>query len=252
MPETLNIQGKTYNSLGLIRLVQDAFLIMQCDNDFTYIKSKSGKDITIVEKILIEKILECVKNNANLGKEELVKMVNHINMFIKNQPKFLSTIGELNAKPEFVKNNINTISDYLDKTMIHNRYFKVDEVVNDQYPAYDEVMVTNALKLAGSNFQINGFVNKYMNNFTNAQVDLIFSKFDKKLTEQQIVALKDRKRINEFSQKMKTPEVNVEKPKKLKLVNNKKAAFADTLLLSFIVGTLCGVYLMYFALTIMA
>ena len=34
--------------------------------------------------------------------------------------------------------------------------------------------------------------------------------------------------------------------------NKGQAAFVDTLLISFTVGTICGVYLMYFVLTIMS
>ena len=44
----------------------------------------------------------------------------------------------------------------------------------------------------------------------------------------------------------------VAKKSLLALDKNKESAFVDTLLLSFTVGTICGVYLMYFILTIMS
>lgn len=249
MPQTFNYQGKTYESIGLIKLVQDSFLFAKNDNEITYVKSKSGKDITLIEKMIADKVVNCLKKQ---NKSQLNAIVNDINIFVNNNTKFLKTIEELNGKSSFVSSNIDTIDVYIDKILSDNEYFKKANKVNlsyDSYPKYNEAAVTQTLKKADESFDIASFIVAYTDDLTDEQIDIILKKFGSTLEEGQIAVLNNQKSINDIDKKQKElqPRAKVKK-----LQKNKKAAFADSLLLTFIVGTLCGVYLMYFALTVMA
>lgn len=138
-------------------------------------------------------------------------------------------------------------------------------------PEYDEQTVTDILQIQAAtprtNFDVEQFVKQYFNSLTSKQIDLLLNNF--RLNENLIVMLKQRKGTMQVLNSLENAEIRknttnepinvsnvVEKRKRFSLLgekdSNKKAAFVDTLLLSFTVGTLCGVYLMYFILTIMS
>lgn len=138
---------------------------------------------------------------------------------------------------------------------------------------YDEQTVTDILQLQAAtpsaNFNVEKLVNKYFEHLTTKQIDILLNNF--KLNENLVVLLKQRKGTIQVFNSLQNAELEqnnsieneqqnisnvVEKRKRFTLLgeknSNKKAAFVDTLLLSFTIGTLCGVYLMYFILTIMS
>lgn len=122
------------------------------------------------------------------------------------------------------------------------------------YPAYDEELVTNILVDGkGSNsFNIEAFINNYLPNLSINQINFILSNY--KLDEAMIIKLKEQ--LN--SKQELVPQIDntatIEKPKTkvLTLPSDKKAAFIDTLLLTFIVGSLSGIYLTYLIFGIMS
>lgn len=137
-------------------------------------------------------------------------------------------------------------------------------------PEYDEQTVTDILKFQSEkptpDFDINEFVDTYFNNLTSHQINILLNGFN--LDEQRVDALKKRKETIQVLTSLEKAELNKEeipaeqvgkttdKRKRFTLFGdknvNKESAFVDTLLLSFTVGTICGVYLMYFVLTIMS
>lgn len=147
------------------------------------------------------------------------------------------------------------------------------EIVQEsRIPEYDEAKVTAVLEEKSKSpetFDVDAFIDAYSEHFTQRHINLLLNNFQ--LSEEKQTQLKDRKEIiksvdslagleirnlEEAASQEQAKENTKGKRKKLTLLgdknNAKKAAFVDTLLLSFTVGTICGVYLMYFVLTIMS
>lgn len=118
------------------------------------------------------------------------------------------------------------------------------------YPAYDEELVTNILVNGkGSNsFNIEAFINNYLPNLSINQINFILSNY--KLDEAMIIKLKEQ--LNSKQELVPDNPATIEKPKTKVLTLDKKAAFIDTLLLTFIVGSLSGIYLTYLIFGIMS
>lgn len=133
----------------------------------------------------------------------------------------------------------------------------IEQNQNLEYPSYDNEIVTQFL-VANRNKDINMdiFLNKYLENLSIDQINYILqnypvnqNQFDM-LTSQRNI--KQNNNANELvyseSKQMENPKVKV-----LTLPNNgKTAAFIDTLLLSFIVGIVSGIYLTLLILTILS
>ena len=117
------------------------------------------------------------------------------------------------------------------------------------YPAYNEEAVDQYLIINRANkINLDAFINKYLYDLTPKQIDYLLNNYP--LTQEQVVKLNAQRStkialVEEQKQK--------EKPKtKVLALNTKKAAFVDTLLLSFVVGIVSGMYLVLLVIMIMS
>jgi len=162
------------------------------------------------------------------------------------QPEFNFGVPAVEAVPMMDDNNFNA-------TAVETR---------PMLPEYDKDTVDLVLQSpVDPNFDVTSFVNTYYDHFTMDQINMLLSgKFA--LNEQQETILKQRKGTIQIYNSLEAAEAQKEAPvatvqqdKRKRFIRKEKhnqAAFVDTLLLSFTVGTICGVYLMYFVLTIMS
>ena len=118
------------------------------------------------------------------------------------------------------------------------------------YPPYDEVTVTLLLFKGPDNLDVDLFINQYLNYLTVKQIDLLISNYI--LTPEQMNKLTEQRSIKEMAEKQVEDVKQKEKPKTLVLKKNDKAAFVDSLLLSFVVGLVSGMYLVFLILIIMS
>ena len=118
------------------------------------------------------------------------------------------------------------------------------------YPPYDEVTVTLLLFKGPDNLDVDLFINQYLNYLTVKQIDLLISNYI--LTPEQMNKLTEQRSIKEMAEKQVEDVKQKEKPKTLVLKKNDKAAFVDSLLLSFVVGLVWGIYLTFLIILILS
>lgn len=118
------------------------------------------------------------------------------------------------------------------------------------YPPYDEVTVTLLLFKGPDNLDVDLFINQYLNYLTVKQIDLLISNYI--LTPEQMNKLTEQRSIKEMSEKQVEDVKQKEKPKTLVLKKNDKAAFVDSLLLSFVVGLVWGIYLTFLIILLLS
>ena len=254
LPRAINYNNKIYNTIGMIKLNDGAFLIGKNENelinfDFTRIASllsnlkieiKQPTDIELKFMMYIQTKIQEKINNGEL-KSDL-----DINYAFTDINRHINTT---NGLLESLKNVNNVSVDYFDSLMSNNKYFK-QEV---KYPEYNEQAATMILTNPQPNFDVDKFIELYLNNFNLEQINLILSKFN--LNESQVKALNERRNELTVNTNNSNSKANLGKRKTFSLPGfkeNKESAFIDTLLLSFTVGIFCGIYLMYFVLTIMS
>ena len=123
-----------------------------------------------------------------------------------------------------------------------------------EYPAYDEALVDEFLvSMKGNNeFNLNDFINNYLNQLSSNQIDYIFENYV--LNEQQTQKLKEQKDL--ISREVSASSKGVERPKIKSFTLYGKdidnAAFIDAFLLVLIIGSLSGIYLTYLIFGIMS
>lgn len=118
------------------------------------------------------------------------------------------------------------------------------------YPPYDEVTVTLLLFKGPDNLDVDLFINQYLNYLTVKQIDLLISNYI--LTPEQMNKLTEQRSIKEMAEKQVEDVKQMEKPKTLVLKKNDKAAFVDSLLLSFVVGLVWGIYLTFLIILLLS
>lgn len=118
------------------------------------------------------------------------------------------------------------------------------------YPPYDEVTVTLLLFKGSDNLDVDLFINQYLNYLTVKQIDLLISNYI--LTPEQMNKLTEQRSIKEMAEKQVEDVKQKEKPKTLVLKKNDKAAFVDSLLLSFVVGLVWGIYLTFLIILLLS
>ena len=137
----------------------------------------------------------------------------------------------------------------------HTQYENGTTITDEQptgieYPPYNEEVVTQYL-IVNKNKNINNFINHYLEFFSPQQIDYILNNYT--LTQEQIDKLNSQRKVQE---NLLEEQKQKEKPKtKILTLNSQKtpnAAFVDTLLLSFIVGLVSGMYLVFLILIIMS
>lgn len=112
------------------------------------------------------------------------------------------------------------------------------------YPPYDETIVT-LLLLKGNDINVDTIINKYLNDLTVEQIDILMNSYQ--LNPEQIAKLTEQKNIKTSS--FVSDEENIEAKQLIKKPD--KAAFVDSLLLSFIVGSICGIYLTFLMMNVL-
>ncbi|HIS91127.1 MAG TPA: hypothetical protein IAC20_05665 [Candidatus Faecisoma merdavium] len=119
------------------------------------------------------------------------------------------------------------------------------------YPAYNEETVDQYLIINRANkINLDAFINKYLYDLTPKQIDYLLNNYP--LTQDQIDKL-NAQESTKIVLVEEQKEFQKEKPKtKVLTLNNKKAAFVDTLLLSFVVGLVSGMYLVLLVIMIMS
>ena len=269
LPNPIGYNGDIYNTVGAVKMNDGAFLIAQNNKnlvnvDFTklveLIQNVSFviKKPTEIERAFMNFIQEKIQEklyNGQIQINDLSKTFSNINRYINTTPNLLQNLKNINL------GNVNekTLQTIFEELLKDNEYFKKEEKVeninlNISFPEYNEELVTTVL-LQQSNLDIDMFVNQYFNDFTLEQINMLLEKF--KLDEIKTNQLLQRR--NELNmvvdESVSNSKSSLDKRKNLALPGfkeNKEAAFIDTLLLSFTVGTICGIYLMYFILTIMS
>lgn len=118
------------------------------------------------------------------------------------------------------------------------------------YPPYDEVTVTLLLFKGPDNLDVDLFINQYLNYLTVKQIDILISNYI--LTPEQMNKLTEQRSIKEMAEKQVEDVKQMEKPKTLVLKKNDKAAFVDSLLLSFVVGLVWGIYLTFLIILLLS
>jgi len=283
-----NTIGMIQTNNGVFLICQNANVLSSID--FTTIQNfvKNAqfqiKTPTLVEYALIKFLTNNIQqkiNNLEINPNQLINVFSDINKYVNTHPDLLINMSQLDNKDDMVKNNVQNLFGYFDDAMKHNTYFKKQEVegtkpvveqINEPqivqpeikmeenivekptYPPYDEMTVTAILSNPQNNFDINTFINLYINDFNTNQIDLLLTNF--KLNENQISALNAKKQAMVINEGKAQTNQNIQAKTKVFALpgrkEGKEAAFVDTLLLSFTIGTFCGIYLMYFVLTIMS
>ena len=118
------------------------------------------------------------------------------------------------------------------------------------YPPYDEVTVTLLLFKGPDSLDVDLFINQYLNYLTVKQIDLLISNYI--LTPEQMNKLTEQRTLKEMAEKQVEDVKQMEKPKTLVLKKNDKAAFVDSLLLSFVVGLVWGIYLTFLIILLLS
>ena len=219
-------------------------------NETEFFKQEDGKEsaLNIAEDMREYQKKEIDLENISQDNEDLTisAMQNY------NQTVNKNIIGNVDTGIFYDENNqqlLNTKEEE-NKIVINQVNESTHNEVNSQavqpnivkYPEYNEEVITQLL-IKGTKFNIDIFIKKYLYDLTNEQIDILLNNYT--LTEQQITQLTEQK------SKLSQPQ-NVEKPKTLILTrkDTPKAAFIDTLLLSFIVGLVSGMYLVFLILLI--
>lgn len=273
MPGAVNYKGQMYKTVGSIKMNNGAFLVAINNNqlisvDFlTILNSLKNinfeiKKPTSIEIIFMrfiqEKLQQKINSNQLKNYNDINRAISDINMYINTNQELLSELVKLDNN-KFTTSSFTSIKNHFEQLMSNNEYFKTTKDDNsfnlNNLPEYDEQAVTIILSNAQiSNFDIDMFINKYFYDFNQYQISLLLNNF--KLQDEQIKRLNERKdSFNSNSDDNTNTKSNIGKTKTFALPGikeSKEAAFVDTLLLSFTVGILCGIYLMYFILTIMS
>ena len=122
---------------------------------------------------------------------------------------------------------------------------------NASYPPYNEEVVTQYLMTNRSNnIDITTFIDKYLNDFSVEQIDYLLNNYS--LTDEYINKLNNQKSKKNIVEEENQRQLEKPKAKVFTLNNKPKAAYVDTLLLSFIVGLVAGMYLIVLILFIMS
>lgn len=263
LPKAINYNNVIFNKIGMIKMNDGAFLVAVNNNklinfSFTQIPGLitglkfEVKNPTQVEYDFMNFIQNKIQDKIDNGE---FSNINEIDVAFKDINKYINTApGLLNILKQLPGNDF---EEYFIKLMSNNKYFKEEENQKklEEYPQYDENAVTMILTSQQPNLDVDKFVNEYFNDFNIEQIDLLLTNYN--LDENKIKSLNERKNIlNENISSQERNKKNTRAKTKVfalpHIKESKEAAFIDTLLLSFTVGILCGIYLTYFILTIMS
>ncbi len=175
-------------------------------------------------------------------------------------------VGNAEAGIFYDKNN-NQISttEIQDNKIIINEVKEATSETNEvtsqsqavDYPAYNEETVDQYLIISRTDkINLDAFINKYLYDLTPKQIDYLLNNYS--LTQEQVDKLNAQRSTKIALVEEQTPsQLSIVKKPKTKVLTfnnsyNKKAAFVDTLLLSFVVGLVSGMYLVLLVIMIMS
>lgn len=131
LPNKVIYKGKEFETIGFIKLNNGSFLILQNNEDIIYLDlSKINlkldlkfeiKEATKVEIVLMDYIVEAIKNDIRNGKyqskEDLKKDIVNLNKYINTHPELLNNMKQLDFKDDIVLKTITSLLSYFDETM---------------------------------------------------------------------------------------------------------------------------------------
>lgn len=243
------------------------------------------KDATKVEVVFIDYIVEAlknnIKNNAYQNKDELKMSISDLNRYINNNSELLNNMEQLDFKDDVVDRTMPGLLAYFDETMKESS-LKATSLANFKIEGKDYVRNESGnFKLMDNNENaVEQVVEepRIDQNISNQTQDTISTVQTETLdtalkTEEPQVEKPQTEQIVEPQNYLANEYVNsvatyveptlesnelkneLEKPKVKTFSlndNNKKAAFVDTLLLSFVVGLVSGMYLVLLVIMIMS
>ena len=337
LPNKVIYKGKEYETIGFIKLNNGSFLFLRNNEDVVGLDlSKINlkldlkfeiKEATKVELVLIDYIVEAIKNDIRSGKyqnkEDLKKDIVDLNKYINTHKDLLNNMKQLDFKDELVNKTITNLLSYFDEVM-SNAPLNLENITSFQVDGKSYIRYKDAtghVKIMDDNVDNRNFVEQFkakqneskyfkqedgkesalniaedMNKYQKTSVELndvdvidnvskeqelpnkAMQEYDQK-DDKSIVGnteagiyydensnqlLTTTKKdgevviseVNEVTteENSKTNEKEKQKIKIFTLNDNRKpnAAFVDTLLLSFIVGLVSGMYLVFLILIIMS
>lgn len=229
---------------GKVRILDDSYDHRNTAEQF---QSKQNESMAFQSNDGRMNALEIANDTLKFTKPEVVLestvLDNNLdNTLINSQPALKNDdiVGNSSEKIFYNQND--------DKVLTMNQ--NIEEVTQPEnnsptiYPPYDEVTVTLLLFKGQDNLDVEQFLNQYLNDLTVEQIDFLINNYV--LTTEQITSLNNQKKAKQITNNQ------VEKPKTMILKKTDKAAFIDSLLLSFIVGLVWGIYLTFLIIIILS
>lgn len=241
------------------------------------------KEATKVEVVFIEYIVEAlknnIKNNAYQNKDELKISISELNRYINNNSELLNNMKQLDFKDDVVDRTMPGLLSYFDETMKESSLkatslanFKIKDYVRNESGNFklmdnNENAVEQVVEAPRIDQNVSNQTQDTISTVQTETLDTALKaeepQVDKSQTEQ--IVEPQNYLANEYVNSVDTyvePTVEstlesneLEKPKVKTFSlndNNRKAAFVDTLLLSFVVGLVSGMYLVLLVIMIMS
>ena len=257
LPSRVIYMNKEFETIGFIKLNNGSFLFLKNENDIIALDLKKInlnldlkfeiKEATKVERVLIDYIVVAIKNNSYQNNEELKTIIAFVNKYINTNQELLNNMRQLDYKDDVVDKTMVNLLAYFDDAMKDSN-LKLNSVLNFNFDGKDYVRDESGnIKLKDDKIDIP--TPSLDNNQISSQEPLNVSESVEPTNEE------NNPNVDVWSQTFEEPEVEtLEKAKVKTLTLNKtsKAAFVDTLLLSFIVGLVSGMYLVFLIILIMS
>ena len=177
LPNKVIYKGKGFETIGFIKLNNGSFLILRNGEDIVGLDlSKINlnlnlkfeiKEATKVELVLIEYIVEAIKNDIRSGKyqnkEDLKKDIVDLNRYVNTHPDLLNNMKQLDFKDEVVDKTIHGLLAYFDEVM-HDAPLNLEGItsfqVNDKnYIKYKDE--NNQIRVLDNNVDNRNFVEQF-------------------------------------------------------------------------------------------
>ena len=260
---SFRIGGKDYikfkDENGEVKILNDNY---NNRNSIEQFENKQSELYFLQSNNETKNTLEMTQETLKNEKEEVSSEINSLNANLENtiinQQLTLANDRILENKDEKIV--YNRVDDQIVTTAINDNDVVIkEENVEEKeenttskltYPPYDEVTVTLLLFKGQNNLDVNLFINQYLNDLTVRQIDLLMSNYI--LNSEQVTKLSEQKAVKEIVEKQVEEVKQIEKPKTFVLKKSDKAAFVDSLLLSFIVGLVWGMYLTFLIILILS
>lgn len=255
------------------------------------IKDATKVEVVFIDYI-VEAIKNNIKNNVYQNKDELKMSISDLNRYINTNPEFLNNMKQLDFKDEVVDRTMSGLLSYFDEAMKESTLkatslpnFKIDgkdyvrdesgnfKLLDNNENVVEQVVAAPSIDQSVSN-QTQDTIPTMQTETLDTTLKVEEPQVEKPQTEQ-VVGLDttilthelpneqttENTSLNEYVNPVDTyveptlesNELEKSKVKTFSLNNNGgKAAFVDTLLLSFIVGLVSGMYLVFLIILIMS